>query len=367
MSEGWADDLAELLDAAGRGERRRLAESTALVTALEEIVLGGPRRFTRAEVAERIGVEDAEAAALWRALGFPEVPQDRPFFTDLDVEAASMLGDEVAGLLPPEVQQTVVRSIAQAMSRLADWQVGMLARMVADRADGADGPAGADSAPEQALEYAAGLLPTLEKLQAYIWRRHIAAAVSRFVVAGTEQERELTETRTLAVGFADMVGFTRTTRRRSPAELVEMIERFETSTTEVITEGTGRVVKTVGDEVLFVADDVAAAAELALRLRERVREEPALPRLRIGLAAGEVLQRFGDVYGETVNIAARLTSHARPDTILVDRIVAAALSEDDRFAIQRLKPLQVKGYRHLQPYLLRPAGALRTGTDRTRS
>ncbi|MCE0763000.1 adenylate/guanylate cyclase domain-containing protein [Pseudonocardia kujensis] len=353
MSEGWLEDLGSFLDAAARGERRRLAESAPLVGALEEMILGGPRRYTRAEVLERAGVPEEEGLRLWRSLGFPEVPDELVYFTDGDVDAAGLLAtDPVARSLPTDVRETVLRAIAQSVSRLADWQVGMLARMVADRAAPTVGAASGEMEPEAALHFAADLLPTLERVQAYIWRRHMAAAVSRFVV-GPLDDPESAETRALTVGFADMVGFTRTTRRRSPAELSEMIEHFEAGTTEVITECGGRLVKTVGDEVLFVTDEPAEAAWLALRLRERVRQEPSLPPLRIGLAAGDVLLRFGDVYGEPVNIAARLTTHARPDTVLVDRAVAHGIEGDERFGTRRLKPLQVRGYRHLQPYLLR--------------
>ena len=159
-------------------------------------------------------------------------------------------------------------------------------------------------------------------------------------------------TEVLTVGFADMVGFTRTTRRRSVAELSEMIERFSAVTTDVIADGGGRLVKTVGDEVLFVADEIAVGAAIALGLRDRVRAETALPQLRLGLATGPVLPHYGDVYGEVVNIAARLTSTAHPDSVLVDRGVAEALDGDQRFTLRRIKSVAVRGYRRLDPWVL---------------
>jgi adenylate cyclase len=351
VADGWLDDLGELLSAAQRGEARRVDESGSLTSALEEIVLGAPREYTRAEVVERAGIPPEEGHRLWRALGFPEVDDADVLFTERDIEAATALRQLTeAGVLAPDEREAVGRAVAQAMSRLAEWQVGMLARIVAERAE--------ELTPEQSLQLAAGLLPKLEHLQSYVWRRHMAATVSRFVVGrdGSSDVEPRAETWPLAVGFADMVGFTRTTRRRSAAELSEMIERFSSSTTDVIAEGHGRIVKTVGDEVLFVADDAGAAAAIALALRERVEAEPSLPRLRIGVAYGEVLVRYGDVYGEVVNIAARLTSHARPDSILVDREVAAALRDDPRFQIRPLRPLQVRGYRNLHPFLLSGAG-----------
>ncbi|MCW0215641.1 MAG: adenylate/guanylate cyclase domain-containing protein [Pseudonocardia sp.] len=344
MADGWLDDLGELLDAAQRGEVRRVDESGSLTSALEEIVLGAPREYTRAAVVDRAGLPAEEGHRLWRALGFPEVDESAVLFTERDIEAAAELRQLTeAGVLAPDEREAVARAVAQAMSRLAEWQVGMLARIVADRAD--------TLTPQQSLELAAGLLPRLEHLQSYIWRRHMAATVSRFTV-GRDTSPDTSPTWPLAVGFADMVGFTRTTRRRSTAELGEMIERFSSTTTDVIAAGLGRIVKTVGDEVLYVADDPGAAAAIALALRERVDAEPSLPALRIGVAYGEVLVRYGDVYGEVVNIAARLTSHARPDSVLVDREMAAALREDPRFRIRPLTPLQVRGYRHLHPFLL---------------
>ncbi|NMH94132.1 adenylate/guanylate cyclase domain-containing protein [Pseudonocardia bannensis] len=318
-----------------------------LASALEEIVLGAPRRYTRPEVIERAGLKLEEGRRLWRALGFPEVSDTELLFTERDIEAARLMSQLTdVGLLAPDVREAVARAVAQAMSRLAEWQVGMLTQLVANEAQ--------EVSPQQSLELAAAVLPKLEQLQTYVWRRHLAATVSR-VVVGRSNNAEDGDTWPLAVGFADMVGFTRTTRRRSTSELSEMIERFASSTTDVIAGGRGRIIKTVGDEVLFVADDIADAAAIALALQDRVRAEPALPELRIGLAAGPVLVRFGDVYGEVVNIAARLTTHARPDSVLVDREVAAALADDPRFTVRSLRPLHVRGYSHLHPYLLRRA------------
>lgn len=265
-------------------------------------------------------------------------------FTDHDVDAARTFAGLVgSGLVGHDVSEAVARATAQSASQLAEWQVGLLRRLV--EADG-DGEL---PSPEEAVATARDLLPVLEQLQTYVWRRHLAAAIARTTV---HPVAAADDTEVLTVGFADMVGFTRTTRRRSVPELSEMIERFGAVTTAVIADGGGRLVKTVGDEVLFVADDSATGADIALALRDRVRDEPVLPLLRIGLAAGPVLPHFGDVYGEVVNIAARLTSTAHPDSVLVDRGVAEALQDDPRFVLQRIKPVSVRGYRRLNPWVL---------------
>lgn len=319
---------------------RHVAGDGPLDEAVEEIVLGAPRRYTRAGLSEAADLDVDEGRRLWRSLGFAEVGDDEVLFTDQDVAAVRLMaGLTEAGVLEPEVREAVARAVAQSMSRLAEWQVGMLRRLLD----------GHDLSSVESLQVAAAVIPALEQLQSYVWRRHLAATLHRtMATAGSDGS----DTWPLVVGFADMVGFTRTTRRRSPAELSEMIERFGSTTTDVIAEGHGRIVKTVGDEVLFVADDAPAAAGIALALQERVRGEDVLPQLRIGLAAGPVLTRYGDVYGEVVNIASRLTTHARPDSVLVDDAVADALADDDRFRVRSLRPVSVRGYRSLHPWLL---------------
>jgi adenylate cyclase len=321
---------------------RHLAGDASLDEAVEEIVLGAPRRYTRAGLAEAAELDPDEGRRLWRSLGFAEVGDDEVLFTDHDVAAVRLMaGLTEAGVLEPEVREAVARAVAQSMSRLAEWQVGMLRRLL----EGHDG----ELTPQESLQVAAAVIPALEQLQSYVWRRHLAATVHRMTATATDGD-----TWEMVVGFADMVGFTRTTRRRSVDELSEMIECFGSAITEVIADGRGRIVKTVGDEVLFVADDAPAAAAIALALQERVRTEAALPELRIGVAAGPVLTRYGDVYGEVVNIASRLTTHARPDTVLVDDVVAGALAGDARFRVKPLRPVSVRGYRNLHPWSLEP-------------
>ena len=341
---GWLARLAGLIPAAATPAVRDGAGDGSLEQALEEVVLGGPRRYDRVQLNAAAGLDPDASAGLWHALGFAEVPDDAVIFTDADLAALRLTHKLTeAGALEPGVREAVTRAVAQSMSRLTEWQVGMLKRVI--ESEGAR-----DVTPEQSLQIAAALVPALQELQTYVWRRHLAATIGRLLVASGDTDADGTVA--LAVGFADMVGFTRTTRQRSTGELSELIDRFGAVTGDAIAHGGGRVVKTVGDEVLFVADSVAAAADIALDLQERVRAESVLPDLRIGLAAGQVLVRYGDVYGEVVNIAARLTAHARPDTVLVDREVAETLDGDERFALRPLRALAVRGYRHLHPWLL---------------
>ena len=167
---------------------------------------------------------------------------------------------------------------------------------------------------------------------------------------------EEVDERRQVVGFADMVGFTSLTRRATESELVEHRRGFEALAAEVAHRDHGQVVKMLGDEVLFVADSPAGGAEIALTLIAPPEREDGVPSLRAGLAYGRVPSRFGDVYGSVVNIASRLTSVARPGTVLVDLEMSEALKDEAGYQVRPRRPVWVRGYARLRSAALRRAG-----------
>ena len=129
--------------------------------------------------------------------------------------------------------------------------------------------------------------------------------------------------------FVDIVGFTSRSKELTETELVQWIEYFEAECSGLVVDHGGRVIKNIGDEVLFVAEDVAGAADAALTMTARGSDaDDDFPEVRAGLAYGEVVSRLGDVFGPTVNIASRLTSVARPGSVLIDRGAHDALTGD---------------------------------------
>jgi adenylate cyclase len=201
---------------------------------------------------------------------------------------------------------------------------------------------------DRAVDAARALLPQLRKVQDYVWRRHLAANADRLLSAATTGG----DRRELAVGFADLVGYTSRSRGMGGRELGRMIEDFESTAAEVIARHHGRVVKTVGDGVLFTAGTAVAAVEIGLELPEAWDAEDRPP-LRVGAAYGTVLTRLGDIYSPVVNLASRLTSIARPNTVLVDRELAQFLREKPAYRVRPLHRVSVRGYDHLQPWLVR--------------
>lgn len=309
------------------------------VALLERELLGGERSLDKTEVAGEAGVPTERAQVLWRALGFADVDDDVKAFTDRDVWAlrtVARIGEE--GWLDDEAQVAMTRAMGQSLARLAEWQLATVGSMIQPTME-----------VDERLDRARELVPVVEELLGYVWRRHLASAAGRLLAEGHDQLAP----DCLVIGFADLVGFTSLTRQIDEDQLAVLVERFESQAADLVAECGGRVVKMIGDEVMFVADDPAVAAELGLRLAERVTEDPELPDLRVGLALGNVLSRLGDVYGEPVNLAARLTSIARPGSVLVDRELADRLEDDERFVLRRAAPRPVRGYAMLHPFRLR--------------
>nr|PZN01603.1 MAG: adenylate/guanylate cyclase domain-containing protein [Thermocrispum agreste] len=308
---------------------------------IDELLLGGPRKYNRLQVAELSGVPADVTQRRWRSLGFATAGDEEVLFTDNDVAAAALAEKLLAtGVVPAGMDVAVTRAVGHHLSRLAEWQIELVRELL-------------DKNPElladedRLVMFLDTVMPLLEQLQTFVWRRHLAAYAARAFDAGED------DTGALAVGFADMVGYTRLTRRIDEEQLSEVLDKFEALASAVVAERHGRIVKTIGDEVMFVADTPADAVEIAAEFARRAAEDDDIPDVRVGVAFGPVLSRLGDVFGKTVNIAARLTSTARPGTIVVDEGLAEALGEHAPYQVRPLRPVSVRGYSRLKRFAVK--------------
>ncbi len=327
----------------------------------ESRVLGGSRHLRSRQVSTDAGVSLRSARRFWRALGFPEVGEDLQAFTQADVDALQRVSRLVRdGVLDDATALALTRAVGRSVDRLASWQVQLLGEVLAEtRAEGVDTPAG-DSDPatgasavdagEEIGNLAAALAEDFEPLVVYAWRRHLASALQRYQSELMPDPDAPTMLR--AVGFADLVSFTRVVRRLSERDLSALVQRFEATTSDVVTSHGGRIIKTVGDEVLFVAWPPQAAAAIGLDIASEMAADPLLPHVRVGLATGAVVARMGDVFGTTVNRASRLTSVAAPGTVLVDDTTASSLAVISGFTCTPLRRRTLKGIGTISPWLL---------------
>lgn len=346
----------------GRTEEgsRGAADAPDEVSPVEVItsgLLAGEGRYTRLEVAERVGVPLDEARRLWRALGFPEVDDEQRVFTSADVAA---LADAVALVAADIVDENglveLARPLGNLMSRLAAAQTTFISEVLGARialGHNVDDPELADELAAQALATTQELLPILERTTLYTWRRHLAAEVERALFPDGSAVEHLVESRPAVVGFIDMTGYTRLSRNVDLDELAMVLDRFESTVLDTVVAHGGRVIKNLGDEILFVIDDPVSAAEATLELLDAFTAEEHLPQVHAGLAFGPVLYRGGDVYGPVVNIAARLANLARKGTIRIDQALATELADAGQFNLSLRPPRTVRGYLQLPSYRLR--------------
>ncbi|GAA2622265.1 adenylate/guanylate cyclase domain-containing protein [Actinomadura fulvescens] len=334
---------------------------------LEVTLLGGPLRYTRKEVEELSGVGEDYAHRIWRALGFPTPPDDEVAFTDGDLEALREIKELLAhDLIDDDLVLQLSRAVGQTMGRLASWLGDVWLQRLSEQF-----PADESITPEvvvAALAATEELRAPFERLMLHGWRRQLTAAGLRAAASTAAASSDpVAGVAQLAVGFADVVSFTRMSRRMDGDSLAAFVERFESVATEIVAELGGRMVKTLGDEVLFTAGDARAAAEIGLQIAERCEEDPDFPRVRVGLAYGEVLLRLGDVFGTPVNLAARLTATAYPGSVLINSALAAELTGSDAYEINALRPRQLQGLGRIRPRLLARPSPRRTHPREQRS
>lgn len=326
-------DLAEILSALGVTPEEvegATNNGTLLALAAERFLFPGERKFTSREVAERSGVDSAAMTKLWLALGFPRPASSDSVFTDRDVEVMRMLLSD--GTTITEYILHEARVISAALARIAEVFVDEMWDQHF---------AGGQTETEALGEMAGGVdLDRIEGLLLYMLRKHIVAGIYRR--QALNDRTSASGMPSVAVGFADVVGFTSLSHSLSANDLTELVVHFERSTFDLAAEKGGRVVKTIGDEVMFTFEDAPTAADFSLALAELADDQ--LPAIRVGLGWGPVLVRQGDCFGPTVNLASRLVGVAEGGEVVTEPAMAELLQHDPGFDVVPLRPRDLKGF-----------------------
>lgn len=302
------------------------------------------------ELADRTGVDHERSLRWWRALGFAEKADDEIAFREADVEVVRQLGVLVdSGSVDDADILRLARLMSTSFSRLVDAQLDVL-----DLGVDPDGEATTERTRlAELIEADIDVFDFMEQTMAYVWRRHLLGAIGhRLSVDRTGQGQ--------AVAFADLSGFSKLSKSASPEELTRVIEIFETAAFDVVSGHAGRVVKLIGDEAMFVVATFDGAVDAALELIERLSTEEGIPPVHCGIAFGPTVTVGGDVFGNTVNLASRLTSIARADSVAVPRNGAEhLLDRADVDARKVRRPYDLKGIGRTPILAIRP----RSSTD----
>lgn len=344
-----------LLERGAAPQEIRQAEAEGWVTllAIDRSLFGEPPKYTREEIAEQSGIAPEVSVRLWRALGFPDVPPGVPAFTEESIIVLRSLqqrveawfmrrNDSEAEAVEALVQQ--VRAISGGFARVAEaLSDSVVDAIEAARESGLDDEAIAELYVEY-LDW-----ESVERLFDYVLRLQMRDAVWRKLATD-----HASATRpTLAVGFLDLVGYTALSQMLEDDELGALVDRFEALTHDTVAELGGRVVKTIGDEVMFVSESPAVTAKIALRLTERTEVDQVLPDARAGLAYGSLVAREGDYYGPVVNLAHRLVELAYPGTVLASDELHDAIVDDPAFTWGRPRDRKIRDIGRVKTWPLR--------------
>ena len=335
-----ADELAVILRALGTPDEeiaRSEHDGTLALLAIDRMALGQEIRFDVAEACRRAGLPEEELRHIWRSLGFPDPPAGELMFTDIDVANLAAVATLLhSGAVPPEVAYGMTRVVGSSMARVASALVDAVsARADAVMRSGGDGEEAL--ALEPLADEGSSFLTLFPSVLEQVWRRHLQAAARRRLLRSESDDGA-----GVVVGFADLVGFTALAQQVSDQELAEVVDQFERLAYDVVVAGRGRVLKMIGDEVMFIVEDPVAAAEIALGLADASRDAADLSDVRVGLALGPVLEREGDAYGPTVNLASRITAIAYPGAVVVSAELRAALEDHGAFSFRGMRPRYLK-------------------------
>ncbi len=328
-----------------------IREENLALLVLDREIMSGARRYTMQELAERGGTDLETARAVWRAIGFPDVPDDRPAFRDSDVAAMRAFLATFANswienwsldrALPP------ARVLGASLARSADAVTDEIAASFEAARSRGVGDAALAEALVEVVQF-----DDVVNLVAHVFRLQLRASLWRRLAGASPH---LPGTVTGSVGFVDLVGYTALVNELDADEVAALVGRFGELTHDTVVAGGGRVVKTIGDEVMFIADSVHEAAHIAVDLKVQSLRDDLLPATRAGIATGVMVSRDGDYYGPVVNLAARLTEMARPGTVLASAEIGEALADDEHFTMRRISGRKVRDIGKVDVFRLDPA------------
>lgn len=299
------DELAIPLD-----EVKLAAREKRLMLLPVERTLGGEPIYAAAEVAELSDFDLELFRDLRRALGLAEPALNQKAYSEYDVKVMRAVRANLAMGMPLSGIKEINRVLGSALSQLAATvERQFLTTFLQPDDDEYD-------IAVRYAEVARITSPEFGFVLQHLFNLHLREA-TRVDVLGNEAMMDLlSDTREMAVCFADLVGFTSLGEQVRADELGSIAERLNEITVELI-EPSVRLVKTIGDAVMLVSPETDSLIDAALALVEAVdREEDGFPQLSAGVAVGEVLVRGGDVYGPPVNHASRLCDVARPGSVL---------------------------------------------------
>ena len=335
---------------------RAEADGTLGLLAISKFIFPGDPKYTQEQAEDLIGL-GPDGRRYWRALGFTDPSPTDKVFTDGDVDMLRVVRQLLElGIVEESVALQMARVIGASMARVAAAQIDAIEARLGEEAPSAAVDFG-EGAAEPALLRAGMLQTTMPHILEYAWRRHLqVAARNRMVRDSAEGEGQST-----TVGFADLVGFTALSQQIDDKELAAIVDQFEVNAYDIVGGSGGRVVKMIGDEVMYTVDDPRTAVEIGLGLADTYQDDEELSGIRVGLASGPVVQLAGDLFGPTVNMASRIVSLAYEGSVVVSPSIHEALVDDETLHFKSLRTRYLKGIGRVPLHVARRAADVEEG------
>ena len=304
---------------------------------VEEMFPMGRNGRSLEQAAEATGLEPELIERFWTSLGLPAQTLD--YFTDEDVQALQYAASVLSSGFPLVAFLQITRVYGQALAQIADAEVRLFHIYVHEPLI-REGVPGVQMA-EEMEHLARDLLPLSSPLMDFVHQRFLQHYIEQDVVGHMEIEmhEDLGRVR-VAIAFCDLAGYTRYTEEEGEEEALSFVERFVEAVTETLPED-ARVIKTIGDEVMIVAQDVQALTDWAVGFQRLFVERPEP---RIGINSGATLYRDGDYFGREVNLASRVVARARGGEVVVTDAVVERVAESEHLVFEGVGQVKLKGF-----------------------
>jgi class 3 adenylate cyclase len=300
------DELGFTVDEMVEAERR----GRLFGLAGDVLAWSGPPIYTVQAAAEELGVSAEDVAHAWALLGLTIAGPDIPALSQADVDAlATWLALKV--VVGEDGAFGLLRVLGAAMARLAEAESTMIR---AGTPDIQMNHTHDELATAQAYRAVAEFVPRIGALIDIVHRHHLTSARTYFEGV----LRDTSASVVCGIGFADLSGFTALTQALTPAQLSDLLTEFGATVADVVHADGGRVVKFIGDAVMWVSSSPERLVKAAVDLVDHPRAHEEGLQVRAGLAYGPALAINGDYFGNPVNLAARLVAAAAPGQVLAD-------------------------------------------------
>lgn len=296
-------------------EIKLAAKEKRLMLLPVERALGGEPTYYAKQVAELADIDLDLFIDLRRALGLAQPALEQKAYSEYDVKVMRSVRANLEMGISLEGIREINRVLGAGLSQLA----ATIERQILTTFLRPD-----DDEYDIAVRYAEiarMTSPEFGFVLQHLLNLHLREASRADVLGNPAMIDLLSDTREIAVCFADLVGFTSLGEQVRADELGHIAERLNEITLSVV-EPPVRLVKTIGDAVMLVSPDSDSLIDTALNLIAAVDSEPeGFPQLSAGLAVGEAIMRGGDVYGPPVNYASRLCDVARPGAVVTTGVL----------------------------------------------